>query len=318
MQDPKHLTVSVPRLAGPRKDGRRLFRRALPTDKVECPTCRAGGRESGRDPIGTRARRVSLFVRSDPRQRHLGALLWTLVRTDFKSRYHGTVGGFLWALLKPFTMFVVLLSVFSFLFMSEPRYRVNLVIGLFLYDFFGEATKTGLQSLHAKGFLLGKVKFPTWVAVMASVANAAITLGIFATVIAAFTIGSKGAVPVSGFLLFAAYLLLYLVIVVGLSLAASVLYLRYRDLNQVWDVVIQAGLFLAPVVYPLTIIPERFHFYLYLWPPTPIIQFSRAVLVDGTVPTLRAHAFLLVEAAVVLAVGTLIFRRYAPRAAEYL
>lgn len=261
---------------------------------------------------------MSLFVPSDPRQRHLGALLWTLVRTDFKSRYHGTVGGFLWALLRPLTMFVVLLSVFSFLVVSDPRYRVNLVIGLFLYDFFGEATKAGLQSLHAKGFLLTKVKFQTWAAVVASVSNAAITLGIFATVIAAFTIASEGAVPVSGLLLFAVYLLLYLVIVVGFSLAASVLYLRYRDLNQVWDVVIQAGLFLAPVVYPLRIIPERFHFYLYLWPPTPIIQFSRAVLVDGTVPTLRAHAFLLVEAAVVLAVGTLIFRRYAPRAAEYL
>ena len=59
------------------------------------------------------------------------------------------------------------------------------------------------------------------------------------------------------------------------------LFLRYRDLNQVWDVVTQAGFFVAPIIYPLGVIPERFHFYLYLWPPTPIIEFSRAVLVDG-------------------------------------
>jgi ABC-type polysaccharide/polyol phosphate export permease len=261
---------------------------------------------------------VALSVRSDSRSEHLGSLLWTLIRTDFKSRYHGTIGGFLWALLKPFTMFVVLLSVFSYLFVSDPRYRVNLVIGLFLYDFFGEATKAGLQSLHAKGFLLSKVKFPTWAAVVASVANASITLGIFAVVITGFTIASGGALRLSGFLLFVAYLLLYLVIVVGFSLAASVLYLRYRDLNQVWDVVIQAGFFLAPVVYPLTIIPERLHFYLFLWPPTPLVQFSRSVLVEGVVPTARAHTFLLVEATVVFIVGVLIFRRYAPRAAEYL
>ena len=249
---------------------------------------------------------------------HLGSLLWTLIRTDFKSRYHGTIGGFLWALLKPFTMFVVLLSVFSYLFVSDRSYRVNLVIGLFLYDFFGEATKAGLQSLHAKGFLLSKVKFPAWAAVVASVANAAITLGIFAVVIAGFMVASGGALRLSGFLLFVAYLLIYLVIVVGFSLAASVLYLRYRDLNQVWDVVIQAGFFLAPVIYPLTIIPERLHFYLFLWPPTPLVQFSRSVLVEGVVPTARAHAFLVVEAAVVFMVGVLVFRRHAPRAAEYL
>ena len=59
------------------------------------------------------------------------------------------------------------------------------------------------------------------------------------------------------------------------------LFLRYRDLNQVWDVVLQAGFFLAPIIYPLEILPERFHFYLYLWPPTPVIEFSRAVLVRG-------------------------------------
>ncbi len=68
------------------------------------------------------------------------------------------------------------------------------------------------------------------------------------------------------------------------------LFLRYRDLNQVWEVVIQAGFFLAPIIYPLGILPERFHFYLYIWPPTPVIEFSRAVLVAGVLPTLRGDA----------------------------
>ena len=96
------------------------------------------------------------------------------------------------------------------------------------------------------------------------------------------------------------------------------LFLKYRDLNQVWEVVVQAGLFLAPVIYPLGIIPERFQFYLFLWPPTPVIQFTRLLFVDATVPTLRAHMFLYMEAIVVLAVGALIFNRYAPSAAENL
>src|SRR4030095_16281129 len=74
-------------------------------------------------------------------------------------------------------------------------------------------------------------------------------------------------------------------IVIGFSLAASVLFLRYRDLNQVWDVAVQAGFFLAPIIYPLGVVPERFHFYFYLWPPTPIIEFSRGVLVRHVIPT---------------------------------
>ena len=89
-------------------------------------------------------------------------------------------------------------------------------------------------------------------------------------------------------MLFLVYCLALVAIAVGFSLASSVLFLRYRDLNQIWDVAIQAGFFLAPVIYPLGIIPERFHIYLYLWPPTPVIEFSRAVLVNGAIPT-RSH-----------------------------
>src|SRR3954465_6783423 len=81
-------------------------------------------------------------------------LVWTFTRTDFKTRYHGTLGGFVWALLKPLAMFLVLYAVFSFVFVSEPSYRMNLILGLFLFDFFSEATKTGLTSLYQKGFLL--------------------------------------------------------------------------------------------------------------------------------------------------------------------
>ena len=85
-----------------------------------------------------------------PRASQAG-LVWTLVRTDFKARYHGTLSGFVWALLKPPAMFVVLEAVFSFIFSTDAHYRSNLLIGLFLWDFFAEGTKTGMISLHARG-----------------------------------------------------------------------------------------------------------------------------------------------------------------------
>lgn len=245
-------------------------------------------------------------------------LVWTLVRTDFKARYHGTAGGFLWALLKPFAMLAVLLAVFSLAFADSPGYTLDLVVGLFLWDFFAEATRTGLLSLASKSYLLTKARFRSWIVVVASMANALITLGVCSVVIAIVLLTAGRAPSVTALGLYLWYVLHAVAMVAGFSLAASVLFLRYRDLHQIWDVVIQAGFFVAPVVYPIGIIPERYHVYVYLWPPTPIIQFARSVLVEGRVPTARAHLLLSLAAVVLLACGWLVFRRGAPRAAEYV
>jgi len=244
-------------------------------------------------------------------------LVWTLVRTDFKARYHGTISGFVWALLKPLAMFVVLMTVFSFIF-QDPTYKLNLIVGLFLWDFFAEGTKTGLTSLLARSFLLTKARCPAWILVATSISNPLITLAVFNLVVVVFLVAGGRAPSIGAVALFFAYSAALVAIVIGFSLAASVLFLRYRDLNQVWEVVAQAGFFLAPIVYPLGIMPERFHFYFYLWPPTPIIEFSRAVLVHGLVPTATAHLYLAIDAGLCLALGFLIFRQFAPRAAEYL
>jgi ABC-type polysaccharide/polyol phosphate export permease len=245
-------------------------------------------------------------------------LVWTLVRTDFKARYHGTASGFLWALLKPATMFVVLVAVFSFVFRDETTYKLDLVLGLFLWDFFADATRTGMVSLSVKSFLLTKARFPRWIVVVTSVANPLLTLLVFAAVVTIF-LGFQGRLPGPAALAaFGAYIVSLALIAVGISLGSSVLFLRYRDLNQIWDMATTAGFFIAPIIYPLGVIPERFHLWLFLWPPTPIIEFSRAVMVDGTLPTMRAHAFLFLLVAATLGLGTLVFRRYAPRAAEFV
>jgi lipopolysaccharide transport system permease protein len=250
--------------------------------------------------------------------RQRAGLIWTLVRTDFKVRYHGSIGGFVWALLKPLAMFVLLMGVFSFLFAADPHYKFNLIIGLFLWDFFAEATKAGLISLHARGFLLNRAKFPPWILVLTSISNAAITLVVFDVLILAF-LAMAGRAPTPGAVaVFVCYSLALVLIVIGFALASSVLFLRFRDLNQVWDVAVQGGFFVAPIIYPLAILPERLHFYLYLWPPTPIIQFSRDVLVQGTLPTATAHVCLCAAVMISLAAGALVYRQLGPTAAEYL
>jgi len=257
-------------------------------------------------------------MRTGQRPSHLGGLVWTLVRTDFRTRYHGTIGGFVWALLKPLTMFLVLMGVFSFVFSNTPQYRFSLILGLFLYEFFQEGTRTGLESLRAKGYLLTKARFPSWVVVVTSISNAVITLTLFSVVLVTVLVITGRAPAPWAVLLYAWYLVHFFVIVTGFVLAASVLFMRYRDLNQVWEVVTHAGFFVAPVIYPIDVLPERLHIYLYLWPPTPIILFARSVLIEGKAPSLLAHGLLTLEAAVILTIGAWIYTVRAPRVPEYL
>lgn len=245
-------------------------------------------------------------------------LIWTLIRTDFKARYHGTASGFVWALLKPTAMFLVLVAVFSFIFHGDPNYKLNLILGLFLWDYFADATKTGMTSVSAKGFLVAKARFPRWIVVVTSLANAGITILVFATAFSVYLVVAGYQPGYRGLLAFAGYLTALTAIIVGISLASSVLFLRFRDLNQIWDMAIQAGFFLSPVIYPLGVIPERYHAALYLWPPTPVIEFSRSALIGGVMPSATGHACLALLAGGILVIGAMVYVRYAPRAAEYV
>lgn len=252
-----------------------------------------------------------------PRYDVAGAI-WTLIRTDFKVRYHGTVMGFFWAMLKPVAMFLALFGVFYFIFGRKENYAFNLVLGIFLYEYFNEATNTGLISLHQKGYLLTRSRFPRWILALTSTANPLITLLVASAALIGYLTVAGRFPGLLALLLYLVYLVHLVAIVCAFSLASSVLFLRYRDLNQIWEVVARAGFFLAPVIYPLEILPERYHFYLYLWPPTSVIQFARDVLARGEVPTLKAHLLLTGMTLVCLGIGAVIYRRLAPRAAEYL
>src|SRR6185436_1460515 len=102
------------------------------------------------------------------------------------------------------------------------------------WDFFAEGTKAGITSLHARGYLLTKARVAPWILVVTSISNAVITLAVFSIVIVIFLAWAGHAPSPAALLAFGAYALALAAVVVGFSLAASVLFLRYRDLNQFW------------------------------------------------------------------------------------
>src|ERR1035437_7615362 len=108
-------------------------------------------------------------------------LVMRLAKTDFKLRYHGSVLGYVWAILKPLLMFTILNFVFSSLFnfrnSGTPNYPLELLTGLLMFNFFSEGTMSGMNSLLSKAQLVTKIYVPRWTIVLGSTVNALFVYG---------------------------------------------------------------------------------------------------------------------------------------------
>jgi lipopolysaccharide transport system permease protein len=105
-------------------------------------------------------------------------------------------------------------------------------------------------------------------------------------------------------------------IVYGISLSLASLYVYFRDLNQIWDIVLQVGFYTAPIVYPLSLVPEKYMFYYMLSPITRLMTIYRDVLLYGIVPHVYDLIFVAGFGLMCLAFGSLMFRKLSPRFAE--
>ena len=121
--------------------------------------------------------------------RYSAILLRELVRTEFKLRYQGSVLGYLWSLLRPLFLFVILYAVFvHFLKVGQdiPHWPVAMLLGIVLWNFFSEVTNVGITSIVNRGDVIRKINFPKYVIVLASSVSALINLLINLVVIAIF------------------------------------------------------------------------------------------------------------------------------------
>lgn len=213
-------------------------------------------------------------------------LIWTLAKTDFKLRYQGSILGYVWALLKPLLTFTVLYVVFSSIF--NPRnpggmdtFALELLVGLLMYYFFSEGTSAGLNSLVAKGQLVTKIYMPRWVIVLASTLNATMIYLMNILVIVLF-FAVKGFMPelpaIGLFFLFSFFVY---VLILSFSLIAAPLYVRFRDLSMIWDVLLMIVMYASPIIYPLVLLPAQFHPFVLLNPIAFIVHFTKESLING-------------------------------------
>jgi lipopolysaccharide transport system permease protein len=104
--------------------------------------------------------------------------------------------------------------------------------------------------------------------------------------------------------------------VYGISLVLASLYVYYRDLNQIWEVVMQLGFFLSPIAYPLSVIPEKYLFWYLLNPITVLMEMYRNFLLYGTGPTLFSFLYIIIAGFILTIFGLVVFTKLERRFAE--
>lgn len=212
-------------------------------------------------------------------------LIKELAVTDFKLKYSGSVFGYLWSLAKPLMLFAVMYVVFTQVFKlggTIPNYPVYLLLGIVLWMYFAESTATAMHSIVTKGDLIRKVYFPRIVLVVATSATVYLTFILNLVVVFVF-MAASGVYPTATAPIFLLVLIEFYFLTTGISFILASLFVRFRDISHIWDIVLQALFYGTPIIYPLTILSNpMLKKILVLSPLAQIIQDSRKILISGS------------------------------------
>jgi ABC-2 type transport system permease protein len=216
------------------------------------------------------------------RYRYSVILLRQLVITDFKLRYQGSLLGYMWSLLRPLALFLILYVVFTrFIPLGKgiEHYPIILLLGIVLWTFFSDVTIGSVTAIVSKGDLLRKINFPKYVIVLGVAFSALINLLINLVVVAVFMVINK--VDITPLILYLPLFILELfVFSLALAFFLSAAFVRFRDISYIWEVIMQALFYATPILYPLQTIPVGAAKILMLNPIAQIIQDARYVTIN--------------------------------------
>lgn len=243
-------------------------------------------------------------------------IFWQIAISDFKLRYNNSFLGYLWTLIKPLLLFGILYVVFSF-FMRFPveNYALHLLLGVIIWNFFTEATSISLQSFVNKASLITKIYFPRQLIVLAATTTSLLTLFLNLLIFFLFLGWSDVSFQWSN-LLFPLYIFFLYFLTLGVAFILAALYVRFRDLSHIWEVLLQVGFWLTPVIYTVNVIPDDYVFWILLNPLAQIIESFRQIFVTGEVPNLGVHFKMVIVSFLVFGSGFFIFRRLQSTLAE--
>ena len=242
-------------------------------------------------------------------------LIRNLTVADLKNRYQNTSLGFFWSLLSPLLLAGVLYFVFRNLWGRDEDFAINILVGVMAWQFFATGSSSSLRAIVRNSGLVTRVYVPRQILVLSNVLPSLInSLFAFIALLPILFI-LLGHLPVT-VLLFPLVHLIYFWFMYGLGLILSALYVYFRDVDQIWQVLVRVLFFGSPIMYPLSIVPPDLLAYYLLNPITQLIIIYRDVMVTGDSPSLYGVGIVAGFAIAAYLVGSFTFKKLERRFAE--
>ena len=244
------------------------------------------------------------------------SLIKALVQREVVGRYRGSFMGILWSFFNPVFMLVVYTFVFSVVFKarwsggsdSKTEFALILFAGLIIFNFFAECFNRSPTLILSNANYVKKVIFPLEILPYVSLGSALFHMIISLTVWLIAYVILFGA-PHATVILFPLIILPLLFLTLGLTWLLASLGVYMRDVSQFVGILTTVLMFLSPIFYPASALPETYRHLLMLNPLTPAIEYARDVLFFGTFPDFKILAAYVVASAVIAWVGFVWFQK---------
>ena len=231
-----------------------------------------------------------------------------LVNRDFKVRYRGSVLGVLWSVLNPLLNMVVLSIVFSRVFNQVDNYKMYLLGGLVIFNYYSEASNSALTSIVSNFGLITKVYMPKYLLPVAKILSSGINL--IMSILAFIILGSFMGVHIwVGYLLIPYMILCLMMFAAGMGLILSALQVFMRDIQYLYGILMTVWMYSTPILYPLDIIPENLVPLFKANPLYIFIDFFRQITLYTTIPTFESFVKCFLCAAIALVIGLVVFKK---------
>jgi ABC-type polysaccharide/polyol phosphate export permease len=244
-------------------------------------------------------------------------LLREIIISEFKLKDQSSFFGFVWSFLHPLLMLIVLFIFFNARIGGEIKhYPIYLLIGLIQYTHFSNATSSAMSVLASMRQLTANTIFPKEILVIGSVVSSSIEFLISMTIclLIAYFSGVRLTWTVVTLPLI---LLLQLMLVMWVSLLLSCVYVFAKDIGHIYQVFLRILFFVTPVFYSVSFLEGAYAKYiLYLNPLAQLMNFARAVILDGTLFSTELFGILLGLNALLVYLGFKWFKKYEPRFGE--
>lgn len=238
-------------------------------------------------------------------------LLEEIIKRNFASKYKGSVLGILWSVIKPLLIMILMTIIFSTLFKrSIENYPVYILSGKCLYDFFNLGTNSGLYAIRLNQNILKTTSAPKSIFIIGGILSEVINLVISLIILLGVMLATNAAFYFDKIILSIIPLISLTIMILGLGFMLSIFSVYYSDVQHLWGVVTQMGMYASAIFYPMDIIPEPFHQYLILNPIFWALDQFRSFVMLGIIPNVNYILNLLIFSSIILVIGIIIFKKY--------